>query len=348
MIAPTLHTGRLTLRMPRLEDFQHRAAFYASERSVWEGGPLSRNQAWRLWASEVGQWSLMGYGPFSVEENGDYVGEVGIYHPAQYPEPELGWFVMPEAEGRGIAAEAARAVMAWVRKTFGWDEITNIIAPGNARSIALGLRLGGKIDATRPGIDPGDVVIVHDLTAQGVSPEHRGGMGLTGIPQIETERLILRAPALADWPAYQAVFTSDRAVHIDGPYDEAGAWADFCEGVAGWVLRGAGMWTITAKGDEAALGWLYLWQQKGDPEPEIGWVLTEAAEGKGFAKEAALAVLSLAVARFGKGGFVSYIAAANTPSARLATRLGAARDAAAEAAYGAPDLHIYRHTGVPQ
>ena len=48
---------------------------------------------------------------------------------------------------------------------FGWDEITNIIDGGNARSIALGLRLGGRIDASRPGIDPGDVVIVHDLRA---------------------------------------------------------------------------------------------------------------------------------------------------------------------------------------
>ena len=45
MIGPTLHTERLTLRMPRLEDFEPRAAFYASERSVWEGGPLSRVEA---------------------------------------------------------------------------------------------------------------------------------------------------------------------------------------------------------------------------------------------------------------------------------------------------------------
>lgn len=163
MIAPTLHSKRLTLRMPRLDDFGPRAEFYASDRSVWEGGPLSRNAAWRIWASEVGQWPLMGYGPFSVEHNGAYAGEVGVYHPAEYPEPELGWFVMPQAEGRGIAAEAARAVMAWAHQTFGWDEIVSIIDPGNARSIALGLRLGGRIDPTRPGVDPGDVVIVHDL-----------------------------------------------------------------------------------------------------------------------------------------------------------------------------------------
>ena len=165
MIAPTLHTDRLTLRMPVLADFGPRAAFYASDRSVWEGGPVARAEAWRIFASEVAQWPLMGYGPFSVEDRatGDYLGEVGIYHPEGYPEPELGWFVVPGAEGRGIAAEAARAVMVWARGQFGWDDITNIIDPGNDRSIALGLRLGGRIDPSRPGIDPGDVVIVHDL-----------------------------------------------------------------------------------------------------------------------------------------------------------------------------------------
>lgn len=167
------------------------------------------------------------------------------------------------------------------------------------------------------------------------------------VPVFTTERLQLRAPVLADWPAYLDVFTSDRAKHIDGPYDEDGAWADFCEGVAGWLLLGTGMWTITAKGDDAALGWLYLWREKGDPEPEIGWVLTAQAEGKGYASEAALAVLPYAVAQFGAGGFVSYIAEGNHASARLAIRLGASRDAAAEAAYGDPTLHIYRHTGVP-
>lgn len=168
------------------------------------------------------------------------------------------------------------------------------------------------------------------------------------VPVLQTERLVLRAPKLADWPEYQAVFTSARAVHLDGPFSEDEAWADFCEGIAGWMLRGAGMWTLCAKDGDAPLGWLYLWQEKGDPEPEIGWVLTEAAEGKGYAQEAARAVLPHAVALFGKGGFVSYIAEGNTPSARLAARLGAARDAGAEAAYGDPALHIYRHSGEPQ
>lgn len=165
------------------------------------------------------------------------------------------------------------------------------------------------------------------------------------VPVVETQRLRLRAPVIGDYPAYRDVFMSDRAQFIGGPYTDEQAFADFCQGIAGWMLRGAGMWTLCLQGDDAPLGWIYLWQEMGDPEPEIGWILTKAAQGQGFASEAALAVLPHAVALFGAGGFVSYIDAANDASARLARRLGAVRDAQAEAAYGEADLHIYRHSG---
>lgn len=162
-------------------------------------------------------------------------------------------------------------------------------------------------------------------------------------PVFATERLRLRLPVLADYPAYEAVLTSDRARYVDGPYSPAGAWADFAEGVAGWLLRGAGVWTVTPLVQDIPLGWIYLWQQRGRPEPELGFIFTAAAEGQGYAHEAASAVLPHAVRLFGAGGFVSYIHRDNAPSARLATRLGAVRDPQAEAAYGQPLLHIYRH-----
>jgi RimJ/RimL family protein N-acetyltransferase len=166
MTAPVLQTERLVLRAPRLEDFERRAEFYASERSRFEGGPLDRVAAYQAWAADVALWLLRGYGAFGVEDRaGGYLGEVGIYQPEGFPGPELGWFVVPEAEGKGVAYEAARAVMAWARTSFGWDRLCSIVDPGNARSIALGLRLGGVIDPSLPGVDPGDVVIRHDLRA---------------------------------------------------------------------------------------------------------------------------------------------------------------------------------------
>jgi RimJ/RimL family protein N-acetyltransferase len=168
------------------------------------------------------------------------------------------------------------------------------------------------------------------------------------VPALHTPRLRLRAPAMADFPSYAGVFTSDRSRYMGGPFTEEAAFADFCQGIAGWMLRGAGMWTLTRADDDAAIGWIYLWQELGDPEPELGWVLTEAAEGRGHALEAARAVLPHAVDLFGAGGFVSYIDAGNARSARLAAALGARRDPEAEArmsALGEIDLHVWRHTG---
>lgn len=162
---PVLLTQRLRLRAPELADFEHWAAFLATERSVHEGGPKGRQSAWEAWAATAATWLLKGYGAFGVEDRqtGAYLGEVGIYHGDNFPAPELGWFVVPEAEGKGIAREAAQAVLDWLREVTDWPHITSIIEPANARSIALGLRLGGVLDTTLPGVDPWDVVIRHDL-----------------------------------------------------------------------------------------------------------------------------------------------------------------------------------------
>jgi|688.fasta_scaffold110663_2 RimJ/RimL family protein N-acetyltransferase len=168
------------------------------------------------------------------------------------------------------------------------------------------------------------------------------------VPVIATPRLRLRAPVLGDFPAYAEVFTSERAQYMGGPFTGEEAFADFCQGIAGWMLRGAGMWTVTLARADVPLGWLYLWKEWGGPEPELGWVLTLAAEGRGYAREAAFAVLPHALALYGPSGFVSYIDAGNIRSARLAAALGAARDIAAEAqmaAQGEPDLQVWRHSG---
>ena len=51
--------------------------------------------------------ALRGYGAWSIEdrETGVYLGEVGLFHPAHYPQAELGWMVVPEAARK----EAQRA-----------------------------------------------------------------------------------------------------------------------------------------------------------------------------------------------------------------------------------------------
>jgi len=149
---PVISTERLTLRAPRLEDFEPYAAFFASARSNYEDGPLGRARAWKEFASVTGQWSLRGYGAWSVEDraSGAYVGEAGLFHHAHYPEVEIGWMVVADAEGKGIAREAAIAVRGFAYGTLGLKTLVSYIDHDNARSIRLAERLGASRDDRAP------------------------------------------------------------------------------------------------------------------------------------------------------------------------------------------------------
>jgi RimJ/RimL family protein N-acetyltransferase len=151
-MTPRIETDRLILRAPEIADFEPYAAFYASERSTWEDGPLDRAAAWSEFASGAAGWVLRGYGPFSLvaRATGRYLGEVGIYHPPHFPEPELGWILTAEAEGHGFAAEAARVVRGWAYDGAGLPGLVSYIARGNRRSIRLAERLGAVADPDAP------------------------------------------------------------------------------------------------------------------------------------------------------------------------------------------------------
>jgi RimJ/RimL family protein N-acetyltransferase len=160
---PVLETERLRLRAPALRDFPAYAAFFASDRAVHERGPMDERGAWREFCASLACWSLRGFGGWSVTDRADggYLGEVGLFQPVEYPEPEIGWMVVPRAEGRGIAHEAALAVRAWAYDRLGLKTLVSYIDPANARSIRLAERLGARLDRHAPGIDPGDLVYRH-------------------------------------------------------------------------------------------------------------------------------------------------------------------------------------------
>jgi RimJ/RimL family protein N-acetyltransferase len=158
---PTLETERLILRAPKLEDFPPFEAHATSPRAVFEDGPLNRTAAWKEFATAAAGWMLRGYGSLSIEDraSGAYLGEVGIYCLATYPEPEIGWMLVPEAEGRGIAHEAALALRAWAYRSFGWTTLVSYIDAANARSIRLAERLGARLDPAGPFPDEDECVV---------------------------------------------------------------------------------------------------------------------------------------------------------------------------------------------
>ncbi|MCV6595121.1 MAG: GNAT family N-acetyltransferase [Silicimonas sp.] len=160
------------------------------------------------------------------------------------------------------------------------------------------------------------------------------------IPVLETERLRLRAPVKADFDAYAEILMSDRARYMGGPHSRNQARAGFDADVASWLLDGFGYWTAEdATGTPIAF--LGIMHPEHFPEVELGWFTTEAAEGKGYAYEAANAALDWAFGPGERDTLVSYIDPENTRSIALAEKLGAKRDADATAPD--PTDLVYRH-----
>lgn len=145
---PVLTTERLTLRAPRLSDWDAYAAFRMSDRTIPIGGPDTRARAWHHFTSVSGQWHLRGYGRWIVADRATDapLGLVGLFHPIEWPEPELAWSVFAEGEGRGFAFEAARAARTHAYDTLGWTTLISLIDPANTRSVALGHRMGAVPD----------------------------------------------------------------------------------------------------------------------------------------------------------------------------------------------------------
>ena len=150
MTPPTLTTDRLTLRAFTQGDFEPLAAFYASDRARFGGGPLTAERTWRVLATEIGHWSLRGYGRFAVEEQatGAFVGVIGPWNPEGWPEPEIGWDLMNGHEGKGYATEAARAARDWAYSTLGWTTAISLVADGNTGSAGVARRRGASPDGS--------------------------------------------------------------------------------------------------------------------------------------------------------------------------------------------------------
>ena len=153
---PTLTTRRLVLRAPEARDHPPLAAFYQSEASRYVGGPMAPALSWRYLAEVIGHWTMRGFGRWIVErrDSPGAIGLVGLHHPLDWPEPEVGWSVW-SGTGRGYASEAGRAARAHAYGTLGWRTLISLISPGNDASVrvaeAMGAARGDDYDHPRFG-----------------------------------------------------------------------------------------------------------------------------------------------------------------------------------------------------
>jgi RimJ/RimL family protein N-acetyltransferase len=152
MLGPTLETPRLILRPPTAADFPPYADFMAdAQSSRFLGGPQPRTTAWRTLATIIGAWTLNGFSMFSIveKESGQWIGRVGPWQPEGWPGTEVGWGIVPAAQRRGFAKEAASRAIDWAFDTLGWTEVLHCIDPDNQPSIALASSLGSQLRSSR-------------------------------------------------------------------------------------------------------------------------------------------------------------------------------------------------------
>ncbi|WP_170298898.1 GNAT family N-acetyltransferase [Massilia eburnea] len=141
---PRLQTERLTLREYRRDDFDLFADHLANPESSAHLGPADRQTAWRIFSSHAGLWLLQGAGWWALEEKqtGQLVGNVGAFFREQSTVMELGWNTYRASWGRGIASEAAAAVLNYAFDVRREPKVRAFIPPRNESSRRVAERVG--------------------------------------------------------------------------------------------------------------------------------------------------------------------------------------------------------------
>ena len=113
-----------------------------------EGNP---NTDWNpVWRVRTGRF----HSGWTVEMDGNVYGFVMIGVEPGDHEREVGYILTKDAEGQGIAQEAARAARDYTFETLGFETMVSYINPKNTRSANVSQRLGGRRDAqaeAKPG-----------------------------------------------------------------------------------------------------------------------------------------------------------------------------------------------------
>jgi len=145
-------------------------------------------------------------------------------------------------------------------------------------------------------------------------------------PTLETNRLLLRPPEIADFDAWCDMMADEEAARfVGGAMPRETVFRVMATMTGHWALLGFGMFSVIEKSEGRWIGRLGPWQPAGWPGPEVGWGLSRHAWGKGYATEGARAAIDWAFDHLGWTEVIHCVAPRNENSAALARRLGSTR-----------------------
>lgn len=150
-----IETDRLILRAFRDADREPFAAINADPRvGEWLGGVRDRAATDDLIDRINAGIAATGYDFWAAERKSDsmLIGMIGLRHELHDPPApcfEMGWRLAVDAQGQGLAAEGARAVLDWGFANLDAEEILAWTADTNLKSQAVMRRIGMVADSTR-------------------------------------------------------------------------------------------------------------------------------------------------------------------------------------------------------
>ncbi len=153
-----LETDRLKFRQWQQSDYPQIVTFYSDPQlSKYVGGVKTPEEAWRLMATYIGHYVLYGYSYLAIEEKktGQLIGTIGLWNSEPWPEPEIGYWLLPESQGKGFGIEAGLAVKAFALKTTQITTLVSYIDPTNEPSKKLAIKLGAVLDGVIELLDFG-------------------------------------------------------------------------------------------------------------------------------------------------------------------------------------------------
>jgi [ribosomal protein S5]-alanine N-acetyltransferase len=144
---PEIETPRLLLRRWTYADRDAFARMTQDPdvmRYVHESVPLTDREVDSALGSTVERYEQLGFGDWALVDRASktIIGESGLGRLEGHRDIEIGWMLLPEYWGKGLAMEAASAVKQHARDVLRLPRLIALTRPENERSIRLAERLG--------------------------------------------------------------------------------------------------------------------------------------------------------------------------------------------------------------